>query len=143
MPSSESAIAIGIELTGIKHRSLVNFLAFAFYCLGTISMALAAWLLRNWIQFLLISSVPCFIPLLLHRYLPESPRWLLGKGRPEEALKVLESVAATNGKPLPCDTWMRLAYLSEQRTPHMDIRSIFTNRNLFKNTVLLLISSIF
>ncbi|XP_049860306.1 solute carrier family 22 member 7-like isoform X2 [Schistocerca gregaria] len=140
LSSSESAIAIGIELTGIKHRSLVNFLAVAFYCLGTISIALAAWLLRNWIQFLLISSVPCFIPLLLHRYLPESPRWLLGKGRPEEALKVLESVAATNGKPLPCDTWMRLAYLSEQRTPRMDIRSIVTNRNLFKNTVLLVIS---
>ncbi|XP_047113201.1 solute carrier family 22 member 7-like [Schistocerca piceifrons] len=140
LPCTESAAAIGIELTGIKHRSLVNFLVFVFYCLGPISMALAAMLLRNWVHFLLLSSVPCFIPLLLHRYLPESPRWLLSKGRPEEALKVLERVAATNGKPLPCDTLMKLNYLSEQRTPNMGIRSIITNRNLFKNTVLLLIS---
>ncbi|XP_049859969.1 solute carrier family 22 member 7-like isoform X2 [Schistocerca gregaria] len=140
MPCIESTTAIGIELAGMKHRSYVNFLAIASYCIGSIGMGLIAWTLRNWVHFVLAASVPCFIPLLLHRYLPESPRWLLSKGRPDEALKILERVAATNGKPLPPDTTMKLKFLCHQRTPNMGIINILTNRNLFKNTILLVIS---
>lgn len=35
------------------------------------------------------------------RFLPESPRWLLAKGRLEEALKILENLARINGTVLP------------------------------------------
>lgn len=35
------------------------------------------------------------------RFLPESPRWLLAKGRLEEALKILETLARINGTVLP------------------------------------------
>ena len=35
------------------------------------------------------------------RFLPESPRWLLAKGRFEEALQVLEVLAKVNGKVVP------------------------------------------
>lgn len=33
--------------------------------------------------------------------MPESPRWLLAKGKFEEALKILEVMARVNGKQLP------------------------------------------
>lgn len=33
--------------------------------------------------------------------MPESPRWLLAKGRLEEALKILEVMARVNNKELP------------------------------------------
>lgn len=33
--------------------------------------------------------------------MPESPRWLLAKGKLEEALKVLETMARVNGKEFP------------------------------------------
>lgn len=33
--------------------------------------------------------------------MPESPRWLLAKGKLEESLKVLEVMAKVNGKQLP------------------------------------------
>lgn len=35
------------------------------------------------------------------RFLPESPRWLLAKGRLEEASKILETLARVNNKELP------------------------------------------
>lgn len=43
------------------------------------------------------------IPLLhiYHRYLPESPRWLLAQKRTKEALDILENLAKVNGTELP------------------------------------------
>lgn len=35
--------------------------------------------------------------------MPESPRWLLAKGRLEEALKILEVMARVNEKQFPSD----------------------------------------
>ena len=35
------------------------------------------------------------------RYLPESPRWLLAKGRLQEANDILHNLARINGKELP------------------------------------------
>lgn len=37
----------------------------------------------------------------IFRFLPESPRWLLSKGRFEEALKILDTLAKVNGKTVP------------------------------------------
>ena len=36
-----------------------------------------------------------------HRLVPESPRWLVVKGKRQEAEKVIRKIAATNGKIYP------------------------------------------
>ncbi|XP_049955706.1 solute carrier family 22 member 7-like isoform X1 [Schistocerca serialis cubense] len=138
MPATESALAIGIELCGVKHRSANNFRSCLCFAFGFITIILLAWLLRNWIYFILITAVLSCIPLLFVRYLPESPRWLVAKGYPEDALKVLQKVASANGTALPNDTHTKLKCLSDQRTEKMGLKTLFVNRVLFKNTLLLI-----
>jgi pentatricopeptide repeat protein len=47
----------------------------------------------------------CFLAL---RVLPESPRWLLARGRFEEAEKILKKMARVNGKSLPANYMVQL-----------------------------------
>jgi len=51
---------------------------------------------------------PHVISLYLRRVLPESPRWLLARGRFEEAEKILKKMARVNGKPLPANYMVEL-----------------------------------
>ena len=46
---------------------------------------LAAWLLPHWRRILQAVSAPCLLVPVLVYFLPESPRWLLAKGRISEA----------------------------------------------------------
>jgi hypothetical protein len=48
------------------------------------------------------------------RFLPESPRWLLAKGRLEEGSKILETLARVNKNELPPTFKIKLEVLDFQ-----------------------------
>jgi hypothetical protein len=55
--------------------------------------------------FICVNIIVCFLVL---RVLPESPRWLLARGRFEEAEKILKKMARVNGKSLPANYMVQL-----------------------------------
>ena len=57
-------------------------------------------------QFSQISLYQINSKLFLFRMVPESPRWLVTKGRFDEALKILKGGARMNKKTLPSDNEM-------------------------------------
>lgn len=64
-------------------------------------LALIAYLVKNWVYLCLCTSLPFILYYFYWFFLPESPRWLLSKGKYKEALKILETLARINNKPLP------------------------------------------
>lgn len=64
-----------------------------------------AYLIRDWKILQLVLSAPSVLLFVTWYFLPESPRWLLRKGRIQEAEAILRQAAERNGrkKELPID----------------------------------------
>lgn len=114
-------------------------------------LAGVAYLIRDWVQMCLYTSVPFLLYFLYIIVMPESPRWLLAKGKFEEALKVLEIMARVNEKTLPESFCIKLQERVEAdklrtkkeiknigafdlcRTPNMRLKTFLITLNWFVN----------
>lgn len=88
---------------------MLSFMA-AFWTLGNLFVAGLAWLIiptgiglhhpsftyNSWRIFLLICAVPSFIVAALLFFLPESPKFLLSRGRCDEAIEIFRQIYSTN-----------------------------------------------
>lgn len=83
-----------------SHRGLFLIYIEYFWTFGSIFVVLIAWIsleLYSWRLFSLLAAIPVSLSLLLAIvYLPESPRWLLAKGRKHEAEEVLQHALLLN-----------------------------------------------
>ncbi|KAG7215897.1 hypothetical protein INR49_002533 [Caranx melampygus] len=97
MSNFVAGLVLGAEtLTGnvrILYSSLGTMIGFA---VGYMMLPLCAYFLRNWKSLLVAMSIPGMTYLPLWWLIPESPRWLLSKGRMEEADAILRKAAKWN-----------------------------------------------
>lgn len=124
-----------------------------FYTFGLMILAGITYLVRNWVHLALTTSTPFMVYAIYWFFLPESPRWLLAKGRFEKALEILENLARVNKKKLPDSFRQKLKQkmmlhrtLSEERklrkspgvsalcrTPNMRLKTALITFNWFAN----------
>jgi len=94
------------EFSPVKPRGKYLVMNITFFNIaGIVATPVAYWLLGfgelvAWRYMLMSAAIPALIVLLARLGTPESPRWLLTKGRKEEARRVIEEVI---GKPLDTD----------------------------------------
>ncbi len=94
-----AAIPVGVtlmsEFAPTKNRgffvtALSGFLIGGWILAGIIAMAVVPAM--GWRLIYLIGILPCLYAIVLAKYMPESPRWLLSKGRETEVVKVIQSI---------------------------------------------------
>ncbi len=73
----------------------------------TLGAVVAAFVVptAGWRWMYAVAAVPGLLAILVHRMVPESPRWLADRGRLAEATEVMDGIEATierqSGRPLP------------------------------------------
>ncbi|XP_036215362.1 synaptic vesicle glycoprotein 2C [Bactrocera oleae] len=92
-----------------KRGSMLSFMA-AFWTFGNLFVAGLAWLIipssigfktdlityNSWRIFLMVCALPSFVVAFLLFYLPESPKFLLTKGKQEKAMAIFRGIFVTN-----------------------------------------------
>ncbi|MDO5642343.1 MAG: MFS transporter [Paracoccus sp. (in: a-proteobacteria)] len=107
--------AMMAEFLPPKNRGRWLVILEGFWALGTIVVALTAWITVTqgaadpWRWIFLIAALPALLGVFLRFWVPESPMFLLKSGQPEKALAVVNRVLRANGHaPLPADTQLTL-----------------------------------
>ena len=88
------------ELVGASKRSLMGVVFQSSFALFIVIISFIAYQIQHWRDLTIAISVLGLPLLVVNLYIPESPRWLLSKNRKKDAIKVLEVIAAGNGKVL-------------------------------------------
>lgn len=128
-----SALVLSTELLGKRWRERISIASFFCFTLGFLSLPAMAYVNRglSWRTLYLWTSVPClFYSVLIYFLIKESPRWLLVRGRRDEAIQTLKSIASANdsvinssfsklvvaeGAGSVCDIFSAIATLWEKR----------------------------
>ncbi|CAK1542337.1 unnamed protein product [Leptosia nina] len=91
-----TAFVLAMELVGPKGRVFGNTLINAVYVTGLMTLASLSWYLQSWRNLLRIIYIPATFVFSYLWILNESVRWLLSKGRHQEAATILKKAAKMN-----------------------------------------------
>ncbi|XP_036940942.1 solute carrier family 22 member 5-like [Acanthopagrus latus] len=100
--SYSTSLILGSEMLGPSARMKFGLLAQGVcYGIGYALLPLFAYFIRGWRMLLVASAIPGLIYIPMWWVIPESPRWLLQKGRVDEAELAIRNAAKRNRVPVP------------------------------------------
>ncbi|XP_055632044.1 organic cation transporter protein isoform X2 [Toxorhynchites rutilus septentrionalis] len=85
------------DIAADKYRTASICFFEQFWSVGVMILPGIASFWSNWSHLYLAISLPTFLLIILHRWIPDSPRWLLHRNRVEEAKAILMECAEING----------------------------------------------
>ncbi|OQV24294.1 Carcinine [Hypsibius exemplaris] len=134
---------LALEIVGPEHRATVSVLCSITYSLGNIGLAGIAYLVRDWQALALYTSAPLSVVGLAWVFIPESPRWLIARGRVEEAKGFFRKAAKLNGVTIDqtfLDSLGKEEIQQQRLSPpgkRHTFLDLFKTPNLRRNTLLL------
>lgn len=104
-----SSFVLATEPVGPSKRGRVGMSTLYFFSLGIALLPALSYFSGSWRYLYIVASIPSALYcLFVLPFVSESPRWYLVKGRLEDAMKVMRSIAAKNGKSLPAGVSLAL-----------------------------------
>ncbi|KAM8967249.1 solute carrier family 22 member 13-like [Pelodytes ibericus] len=123
------------EWVGSSKRAYATITSHVSFASGLMLLAGVAYGIRNWRLLQIVGSAPTALLFFYVWVLPESPRWLLTKGKSEQARKLLQKAAAINRRVISEEMLAKIQ--EEKKTKSGSIVDLFRNPNLRKITVVM------
>uniref|UniRef100_A0A670IY73 Solute carrier family 22 member 13 n=1 Tax=Podarcis muralis TaxID=64176 RepID=A0A670IY73_PODMU len=129
-----SSLALATEWVGIVYRPHTVIISHAAFSVGQMILAGLAYAFRDWRTLQLAGSAPVFALFFYLWILPESARWLVTKGKTEEAKRLLQKASSVNKRAIPLKL---LDELTPDKTVSAGIWELFRNPHMGKVTFVL------
>lgn len=91
-----SIFILGMELVGRKKRAIGSVIISFVFSMGQVLLGFIAMYAKRFRILLRIMYIPTFLVLSYIWIIPESIRWLLSKGRNQDAVRIIERAAKIN-----------------------------------------------
>ncbi|XP_076188491.1 solute carrier family 22 member 13-like isoform X2 [Aptenodytes patagonicus] len=128
-------LALATEWVGVSSRPKAVLISHCCFAIGQMFLAGLSYGIRNWRLLEIAGSAPIFVFFFYIRVLPESARWLVTKGRIEEARKVLQKAASINKRTIPPGLLEQLK--PETQTKSGSTLDLFRKKHLQKVTLIM------
>ncbi|XP_068247569.1 organic cation transporter 1-like isoform X2 [Palaemon carinicauda] len=132
-----------MEVLDPEERAKVTTIGWVFWIVGMCATSLIAWIIPHW-EYLAFSSLiaPAF-GFLYWNHLPESPRWLLSKGRLDDCVKMMKKISESNGKKdVSCEELEKLLVdLNSQNEKAVSFLKVFRYSKLTLRSIMICILS--
>ncbi|XP_017702921.1 PREDICTED: solute carrier family 22 member 14 isoform X10 [Rhinopithecus bieti] len=134
-----SSVSLATEWLVGEHRAHAIILEHCFFAVGAMLLTGIAYSLPHWRLLFLVGGVLA-VPLISYIWiLPESPRWLMMKGKVKEAKQMLCYAASVNKKTIPSNL-LDEVQLPRKKVTQASVLDFCKNRQLCK--VILLMSCV-
>ncbi|KAM9601163.1 solute carrier family 22 member 14 [Trichechus inunguis] len=131
-----SSLSLVTEWLVGEHRARATVLSHCYFTAGTLLLSGLAYSLPHWRLLFLVGGAPVFAVIPYIWILPESPRWLMVRGKTEEAKQLLCRAASVNKKVVPLNLLDKM-HLSGKKTNKTPVLAFFSNRHLRKVVVVM------
>jgi len=140
LPLFQSPLSILCEISNVSKRGFVLCFGCITWSIGQMAFPLVGYLIGSWKIIKAVSVLPLALFFFTWKMLPESPRWLVTKGKTSEALKILRKIAETNSVQAPSDLEDRVDKMARaQKTKPLGYLSLFSSVILSVRTFLMTI----
>ncbi|XP_068157507.1 organic cation transporter protein-like [Drosophila tropicalis] len=102
------AYVIAMEMVGSSKRLYAGVFMQMFFSVGFMLTAAFAYFIRDWRWLQIALSLPGLLFLCYYWLIPESARWLLSKGRQDEAFVIIRKAAKVNKVEIPSEIYEQL-----------------------------------
>ncbi|XP_015276447.1 PREDICTED: solute carrier family 22 member 13-like [Gekko japonicus] len=127
---SISVAALSSEWVGASYRPLAMIITHCCNAMGQMALAGLAYGIRNWRLYQIVGSAPALCLFFYIWILPSSARWLLTRGKIEEAKKTIRRAASINKRSAPEELLNQLA--PEKKAKPGNILDLFRKAHLRK-----------
>ncbi|XP_033480753.1 solute carrier family 22 member 7-like [Epinephelus lanceolatus] len=92
------SIVLNVEWFSIEHRTFAGVIISLDWTLGTWILVGIAYCINEWRRLIVAVTLPMIVSIITWRWLPESARWLLAKGKADEAHQYIMQCATMNSR---------------------------------------------